>query len=316
MNVKNILISFLVYINAVASVPTTLEINTDPVDLINAMESRHEEDPRNFSASYDRLQFVCLPLALINQSAFELFLNYSDHEKEAKAIIKADFNGNGVPVGFEVHFKLHGYDSSSKVFFGHGHKDDDIPYINKDTLIIVDCNNAHPGVCLIGSADPAQLPFKLDYYRRRASESGNKKAAIADYAYDVRSLSSTAGSIRLLEEKRGEVWELDAVVKCWFVEYRLIGYNSGHSALAFVPVDESSSCPTIGAHTTTVAKDDEEDGKTEQNQTLVKSVFIVESLPSGATFDFGVRMLLMDSRKGKLQLINTISIFHHAINSN
>ncbi len=325
MNANTILILGIVFINAlsVGSIPISpdsgllwLNIDTDPVDLSNTKKARNEKDPRNFRASYGQGKLVYLPLALIKQSEFETFRNNIELTGEAKAKCKADFDGDGVPVQFEVHFKTHSYDDSSKVFFGTGHEGDDIPCIKKETVIIVDCNNAHPDVCLIGSSTPAQLPFKTKEYRRRSLESGNKKATIADYTYDARSLSSTAGSLRgrtLLEKNSEKVWELDEVVKCWFVEYRLIGYNSGHSALGFVPVDESSSCPTIGAHTTTQAKDEEEDGKTDQDQTLIKSVFIIENLPSGVTFDFGVRMLLRDSRKGKLQLINFNSTFHHVI---
>ena len=182
---------------------------------------------------------------------------------------------------YDIDFPVNGLDVESNVYFGTGFVAESVPYVSLPVLV-VDCNKAHAGVCVVGEAERTVLPWSTETGVARKLK--NDDAAIE---------SVTGNHISRIAMKTGQeyrrrmtetFWQTDDIAKCWTEQYNLVGYNlAGHSVLGAIPSDSTSTCPKIAVH---AAFGDD------KNAELYKMALLLEAVPEEGLFEFGVSMSL------------------------
>ena len=183
---------------------------------------------------------------------------------------------------YDVDFPVNGLDVESNVYFGTGFVAESIPYVSLPVLV-VDCNKAHAGVCIVGEADKTVLPWSTETGLARRLKNNDADAAIKSVTgnHISRIAMKTGNQYRRMTET---FWQTDDIAKCWTEQYNLVGYNlAGHSVLGAIPSDSTSTCPKIAVH---AAFGDD------KNAELYKTATLLEAVPEEGLFEFGVSMSL------------------------
>jgi Tfp pilus assembly major pilin PilA len=211
---------------------------------------------RNRQANLFGTTFDYVALGTVDQDEIEKYFAHISVSGDGSAECKT--NQERFSWTYAVNLPTNGYDPESKVYFGTGFDGGSIPYVQGE-VVIADCNDSHPGVCIVGDTNAIVLPWKSD---------------VPSSSSDTMENDRNLNSIHLIDNKHGGLgrrrlvtasfWELDEVAVCWTDEYDLLLYTNGHQVIVAAPSDPASQCPIIAidagyaVHPQTENKDDEE----------------------------------------------------------
>jgi hypothetical protein len=312
-------------ISVMATNKPMFPVYADIADLANtvaAAQDRATPHPlappssRNRQANLFGTTFDYVALGTVDQDEIEKYFAHISVSGDGSAECKT--NQERFSWNYAVNLPTNGYDPESKVYFGTGFDGGSIPYVQGE-VVIADCNDSHPGVCIVGDANATVLPWRSDVSSsssdsmendRNLNESTEDSSSIGSINEYTRSLARIQPKHETILVRRRLVtasfWELDEVAVCWTDEYDLVGYTNGHQAIVAAPSDPASPCPIIAIDAgyavlpQTENKDDDEIQTVssappeEEIKTLAKYITVVRRDDFGSfdTLDLGYKMPL------------------------